>query len=90
MDEINLEHCLTDKVFNKILKDERGEYEFDKEGLKAKKDKVKILLEEKITLNSRIIEGNDEYIKDMTTFQLQFLSGLVVSEQEDFEAQFND
>ena len=90
LEDINIELCLVDKVFGKILKDEKGNYEFDKEGILKKKEKVKELLEKKVTLNSRILEANAEHIKDMSRFQIEHLSGLIIPAQEDFESQFDD
>jgi len=56
--------------------------QFNPEGeLKLKKE-LKVLLDEKVDIHSRIPEGVEEFIKDLSDYEKEVFSGLVIPEIE--------
>lgn len=58
--EINIDCCSVDEKTKVILKDEKGNFEFTKEGQKERTKKIKALWEEEVTIHDRITKGTPD------------------------------
>ena len=93
VEDIRLDNCLTDDTSRKkILRNEKGGYEFNVDGTKAVGEQVKKLLEKKVIFHTRILEGNNDFVDTLTEEEKRFFNGLVFDEidLDDFEKQFKD
>ena len=79
---IDVNNCATDEKGN-ILKDERGNFTYSKEGLKNKREELKALLKHKVSFDNYIATEIPEDLTEveMTSF-LDFVSDRVFVEQE--------
>lgn len=76
VDDLNIEHCMTDEKTGAILKDEHKDLKYTKEGLKARNEAMKSVLGE----TEYDVEPYycTEIPSDLTQFEKEVMSGIVI------------
>jgi hypothetical protein len=90
--DINLEHCLTDVkdgVPGAVKKDEKGNFVFDKAGMKAREEGIRALKAEEVEVDLYICKGSSHIAKKIGPAAIEILSGAIFT-KEDADAMINE
>jgi hypothetical protein len=83
-DDLQIDNCLTyteGKEKGAIMKDEKGNRLYSKEGERALKKSLKEEMEKSIDIHARIPEGIDDLIVELEDYEKESFSGLIIPEQ---------
>lgn len=72
---ININNCLDDPNTKEILKDEKGNFKYSKEGLINRKKEIKAIFDKKIDIHDRII---DSFPSNLTEEEIEMFQGIVI------------
>src|SRR6266404_5876859 len=79
IEEINIEHCATDKE-GVILRDEHGQYKYVKEELLKRNKEVNALYNQEVNIEPHFVS---ELPKDLTQLEQEIFTGFVIQETND-------
>ncbi len=79
IEEINIEHCATDKE-GVILRDEHGQYKYVKEELLKRNKEVNALYNQEVNIEPHFV---NELPKDLTQLEQEVFIGFVIQETND-------
>lgn len=88
IEDLRLDCCSVDEKTKVILKDDKGEKQFTVENTKRFNKESKEFLKQEVTVHSRIPEGVEDLIKDLTSIEKEIFSELVIPKQQEDETKY--